>query len=228
MLNHQDVIPLKSPLALTGIFLDIMLRRFREDAGLSWVYYPGDEGRVASTITIEAATNPEIESFGKRPGLYIIRNPVTFNQVAIDDLADHNRKTGGKQFYCVAQTGVTFAVESDKSGEAELIADVVASTLLMGSNEIERFFLLRKIGPISISSKAYTRQDTDISRVDIHAGITYDVHWSSTPIAPILKEILVSHTAAAYNSNDAYFVEMYQESLAYNPKAEICDEVGMT
>lgn len=209
----MSLIPVKSPLALVGVFLDVLRQRFHPDYGLPWKFTLGDANRNESTMTIEAAGNPLAEELGKRPGIFVQRNPITFSQVTLGDEFHSTMKSGARFYYTTAQTGMTFICEAEEAGEVEVIADIVLSTLMMGADRIEETFVFRKLGPFAISSRAVTRQDVELHQIHVQMGLSYDVRWLNYPIAPILKEV-VERVGATYNNGDQYFTEIFQQSLA--------------
>lgn len=216
--NASELIPVKSPLALTGVFLDVLRERFNPKYDLGWSWLPGDEGRAGSTIHIEAGGNRHTEDYSRRPAIYVIRNPINYSQAVLGDRYVNRDKTGDQFFYCIAQTGFTINIEAEESGEAEMLADIVLSTLMMGSDEIERFFLFKKLGPFALSSEIRLRQDTEVYMISVQFGLSYEVRWATYPIRPLLKEILVKVRDGTYTNNDNYFITIYQESLAQKPQ----------
>ena len=212
---NENSIPIKSPIALTGVFLDVLRARFAPGSNLPWTYVFGDDARDANTISIEAGGSRHTEDESRRPSIYVVRNPVQINQVAVGNRFSNKVETSQEEFYALAQTGFTFAIEAEETGESEQIADVVLSTIMMGSREIERAFLLRKLGPFAMSSVAKSRQDTEIYQTNIQVGLTYDVRWLTVPIAPLLQEIIVKARNSSYTNSDQYFIEIYQQSLGF-------------
>jgi len=219
ILKASDIIPTKSPLALVGVFLDILRSRFAENKGLDWVWYPYDEGRQASTVQIEAGNNSDVEENAKRPAIFVLRGPIQYSQAGIGDRVIRDSPTGTDIFYALAQTSFTIACEAEKSAEAELLADIVLSTLMMGSDEIERTFQFRKLGPFALSASGKSRQDTDIAQVNVQMGLNYDVRWATHAIRPLLKEVIVKARESTYTNSETYFIELYQQSLADSPNS---------
>ena len=217
--NDIPYVAVKSPLALVGVFLQILRERFSESQQLQWVYVPGDGGRALSTIHIEAGGNPETEDLARRPAIFVNRGPITFTQPVIGDQAGAGFEKGIRAFYAMAETNFVFSVESEEAGEAEQIADLLLSTLMMGSYEIVKAFLFRKLGPFAMSSRAKTRQDTELTVISINAGLSYDVRWRTIPIAPILKEVIVKARESTYTDGNEFFSKIYQSSLRDSPNS---------
>ena len=200
------------------MFLDVLRSRFAPSQRLPWSYQFGDEFRDSNTISIEAGGNRHTEDESRRPCIYVVRNPVQYNQVVTGNRAGDQPWSATEEFYAMAQTGFTFAVESEETGESEQIADVVLSTLMMGSREIERAFLLRKLGPFAISAVVKSRQDEEIYQTNVQIGLSYDVRWTTFLIAPLLKEIIVKARDSTYTDTDNHFIEIYQQSLGFHPE----------
>jgi len=208
-------IPVKSPVALIGVFLAVIRERFSESHNLPWVYTPGDAERSDNSITIEAGTNPLTEERNKRPAIYVVRNAVAYKQATIGDKQMVQKKSGGVVYYATAETSFTFIAESDSEGEAAQIADVVLSTLMMGSDIIEHAFRFRKLGPFALSAAMRPVHEEPVAQIHISMGLTFDVRWATIPISPMLNEIVVKSTNSTYNSSEEYFSEIYQKSFRH-------------
>jgi hypothetical protein len=208
-------IPVKSPLALTGVILSILRKRFHPSMQMPWVYLPGEASRLENTISIEAASNPLPEERTKRPAVYVIRNPIGFQQAVIGDRNGLNFRSGATAYYATAEVTFTFIVESNEEGEAAQIADTILCTFMMGSDIIERVFDFRKLGPFSMSAVGKNVQDKPFAQIHISMGLSYDVRWGTIPIAPLLQEVAIEAQSQNYGSTDAYFTEIYMSSLRY-------------
>lgn len=222
----SDLIAVKSPLALVGVFLCILRERFDVSQGLEWDYRgdssilaAADDERNSSEIHIEAGKNIDTEDYGRRPAIYINRGPISISQPAIGDLLDSNPKIAKKIFYAIAQTNFTFSIEAELPAEAENIADIVLSTLLMGSDIIEATFQFRKLGPFALSSRGTMRQDTEIHQINVNMGLSYDMRWTTLDIGPLMKEVIVKARDSSYTDNNDFFTEIYQHSLADSPNS---------
>lgn len=209
-------IPVKSPLALIGVFLSILRERFSPGNGLTWTYSEGEDARLTNPISIEAGRNEHTEEKNKRPAIYVLRGPVGFKQAGIGDYNAIQMKSGARVYYATAETSFNFVVESNEEGEAAQIADIVLSTVMMGSDLIERAFAFRKLGPFGISAASRPVYDNDVSQIVISMGLTYDVRWGTIPISPLLNEIVVKSRNSNYNSNDEYFTEIYKRSIRWH------------
>lgn len=214
--SAKFIIPTKSPLAITGALLCVLRERFADlpENDMPWKWVAGDAGRTASTIHIEAAKNPNTEEYGKRPGIYLSRGPITLSEPALANLDNHNPQIAKKIFYAIAHTSYTISCESELPAEAEQIASVVFDTMFMGADQIQTTFLFRKLGPFSLGPEGRTRQDTELSQVNVNMGLSYDVRWTTREIAPILKEVIVKLQESTYTDSDQFFTEIYQHSLA--------------
>lgn len=219
--SARSMIAPKSPLSLVGVFLEILRSRFspQNAPDLPWQYLYGDVNRTESDLTIEAGQNAQTEYQGHRPGIFVMRGPISMGQVAIADHLATDAKKSIKVYYSIAQTNFTFACEAEAPAEAEIIADIVLSTLMMGADQIQDTFNFRKLGPFSISSRAQTRQDTDLTQVTINMGLSYDIRWATQDIAPVLSEVVVKAKHSDYTNSDQFFSEIYQLSLAKRPKS---------
>ena len=107
--SASEIIPVKSPLAITGVFLEILRARFADDC-LPWQYLPGDAERTETSLHIEAGQTPATEDFGRRPAIYVNRGPLSISQTGLGDKISRDGTVSTELFYAVAQTSYTFSV----------------------------------------------------------------------------------------------------------------------
>jgi hypothetical protein len=214
-MSNSNQILVKSPLALSGVFISILRERFKVGNGLAWEYHTGEAGRQTGSLLIEAGSNPLSEERSVRPAIYVIRNPIAYKQAIVGDLNSVQHRSQAKVYYATAETSFTFTVESNEEGEAAQISDHVLCTLMMGSDIIERTFGFRKLGPFALSAVSKPTHDQPIAQIHVSMGLTFDVRWGTIPIAPILNEIVVNYKNTTYNSSEDYFSEIYAGSFRH-------------
>ena len=213
-MSDLQQIPVKSPIAIIGAVLSVVRERFKPGCGLPWEYaQEGSAAHLDNSITIEAGSPDSTELTNTRPSVHVVRGPIGYKQSVIGDIHATHDPSGGKVYYATADTSFTFIVEAEVEGEAAQIADIVLGTFMMGSDLIEHAYQFRKLGPFSVSAASRPTYNTDICQIQVSMGLTFDVRWGTVPIAPMLNEIVVKMKNSTYNSNEAYFNEIYRKSF---------------
>lgn len=207
---------IRSPLALTGVMLQILRHRFDERYGLPFYWKsvnPDDKKQMFdehpdSTVRIESGGESLRDQGYQKPGIYVMRQPIRVDQMVLDDMSSFGLRTGDRSFLARGSTGFTFECEADNKGVSSALADLVMSTFMMGANLVERTFNLHKLGPFSLSSTASTRKEKEIFETHVSIGLQYDMKWANLNLAPMFKEIVVKSS-----ENDEYFFETYTKSI---------------
>jgi hypothetical protein len=174
-----------SPLAIQGIFLEVLRERFAKNAGLQWTW---DEDPTHTGILIETGYNEETESRSEIPALYVTRLETRPEKIAIGDrkgvhLPDHHEAF-------TALMNVTLVVEcvSNNEGESSILGDLVQFTLLASQDVIQREFGLHNFEhPILGQTTPYSRDKTKWAS-PVSFSIQFHVHWAQVPIAPLIQQ----------------------------------------
>ena len=111
-----------SPLAIQGIFLEILRERFSEDAGLDLIWRPDI---TQTDVVIEVAYNEETESRCTAPSIYVHKLDTVPGRVVVGDrvgvrLSDHQEGFGA-----IATAGLTIECVSPDEGESALLGDLI-------------------------------------------------------------------------------------------------------
>lgn len=206
---------IRSPMALTGIMLQILRHRFSEQFGLPYYWKPVattgnqmyDED-PSSTLRIEFGGESLRDQGYTKPGIYVERQPIHVQQMVLDNNSSFTLNTGDKSFLARGTTGFTFVCEADEKGASTNIADLVMSTFMMGASLIEGVFNLHKLGPFSLSATATLRKEKEVYETHVSIGLQYDLKWATLNLAPMFKEIVLKSS-----ENEDYFFETYTKSI---------------
>ena len=204
---------IRSPLAMSGLMISIVRHRFHSKWNLPFVWKPVSDTDLYtehpdSTIRIEAGGEAGRDQGVSKPGIYVVRQPVHVQQLAVDDMSSFTLATGDRTFMAMGNTGFTFICESLYEGTSSAIADIVMSTFMMGSNIIESRYNIHKLGPYSLSATSSTRKETEVYETHVSVGMQYNLKWVNLNLAPMFKEMMLKSS-----SNEQYFVETYTKSV---------------
>lgn len=199
-----------SPLALQGIFLEILRERFSPEAGLDMVW---DSDPTATGVLIEAAYNEETDSRSQAPAIYVERLACVPLDTVIGDRAGVFLPSHLEGFY--AQMRADFQIEcvTNDRGVSAILGDIVQWMLLGSSDVIMRHFGFRNIAkPILGETIPFERNQTKWN-TPVTFQVEYEVRWAQVPIAPLLQQISNRTTLSDSSTPDEFFHEVTINSL---------------
>jgi hypothetical protein len=175
-----------SPLAIQGIFLEILRERFKEGNGLEWPY---NEDPTLTEILIEASFNEETESRNQTPALYVNRLQSRPLRIAVGDRAGLRLKDHLEGFTALMTVALSIECVSNDEGESSVLGDTVQFTLLAAQDVIQREFGLHSFEhPILGQTTPYDR-DTSKWMSPVEFNIEFWVRWIQVPISPLLQQL---------------------------------------
>lgn len=214
--QQVDIMP-GSPLALLAVFTEIVRARFKGPEDLAWAWAENPTPDTTEENTVDAprkvliepafAENHETRNF--RPAILIDKRETVPNKVAIGNFAGQQLHTGLRGFYSLATVPIDISVISDQKGESAILADITWFYLLAGREQIRDTFGFQEMSnPILGRTQA---QEVDKRTWSTQISFTVDLafRWSTLPISPVLKEIVVNFRNADETNPDAYFLRQY-------------------
>jgi hypothetical protein len=215
--QNQLKIAAGSPLAIQGIFIEIMRERFRHDSGLAWIWNPDI---TETDILIEAGFNEETESRSQTPAIYINRLQTVPSKVVIGDrvgvrLPDHCEGFG-------AITTVTIQMDcvANDEGTSALIGDITQHMLLASQDVIQREFGFYDFTHPHLGQTIPYERDQTKWNTPVSFEVQFWIRWSQVPIRPLLQQVAMR--AAAGNIDAAgFFVDSTINSMR---RGELLDD----
>ena len=198
-----------SPLAIQGIFIEILRERFQEGAGLDLVWRPDI---TESDIVIEAAFNAETESRSQVPAVYIDRLQTVPSRNLIGDRVGVSLPPHLEGFGALNTVAMNIDVVSNDEGESAVLADLIQFTLLASQDVIQREFGFYDFSHPSMGrTEPFEREQTKWN-TSIQFTVQFWVRWTQVPIAPLLQQIA---TRVSYAGEDpgGHFVDTTINSL---------------
>jgi hypothetical protein len=210
-----------SPLAIQGVFLEILRERFREDSGLGIVWRPDI---TQTDLLIETGFNEELESRNKVPAIYVNRLQTVPGKMIVGDrvgvhLPDHKEAFG-------ALNTVVISIEcvSNDEGESAILGDIVQYMLLASQDIIQSEFGFNDMSHPSLGQTAPYERDQTKWATTIDFQVQFWIRWSQVPIAPLLQQIAqrISHKGV---DAGGHFVDIAINSLK---RGEVLDPSTIT
>ncbi len=198
-----------SPIAIQGIFLEICRERFREDAGIGWVWRSDP---TTTDVLIEGSFNEETESKNTTPAIYITRLQTVPSKVVLGDRAGVRLRDAFEGFGTIATVGMQIECVSNDEGESSVLGDLIQYMLLASQDVIQREFGFYDFtSPTLGQTTAYAR-DVNKWSTPVEFNVQFWIRWSQVPISPLLQQIVHRVTQGGIDAN-GYFVDVVRNSM---------------
>lgn len=194
-----------SPLAMIGLFVEVVRMRFQASVvgtDLPWVW---DEDVNKTTIAIESAYNEDKEVRDKRPAIFIDVDGATLGRVVVGDRVGMANKTSQEGFWSLDTQPILMECVAAKKGESYLLADLVRIYLHASSDLIQASFGLHEMTPIVISRTQPLQKDKDCWITPLTFSVQVNVKWTTTPTRPLLNEIITKISTSSDKDATTYF-----------------------
>ena len=199
--DQHASIAVGSPLAVLGLFVEVIRARFRppnDDTEYVWRDDPTPVSNEDGTIDaprflyIEAGDGTDPEGRDVRPAIFVDKEETVLTQVVIGNRSNFDRQTRTERFYMQASIPITVRCVSDNRGESSILADYVWFHIASASNYIRSEFGINHIAaPVLSPTKIFRRSEggVDVWNTSVAFAATIEFHWITKPIAPLLKEV---------------------------------------
>jgi len=190
-----------SPLALIGVFVEIVRARFRgRNVGLPWLWKndPTPEEWEENTpekphlIYIESQFQDNNESRNYRPAIFVGKGDTRPSKIILGHRAGIHRPTRLEGFFCLASVPINIACISHEQGESAVIADLTWMHLLACQNYYRPEFGIHEVTPPVLgTTQVYRRHDgdSDTWNTPITLEAQIEFRWITEPVAPRLQEV---------------------------------------
>jgi len=208
--QHESVRP-GSPLAVIGLFVELVRKRFTSPHSLPWKYDPDIK---KTQIAIESAFNEDSAHRNKRPAIYIDHSESVIGRTVTGDVAGQNLKTGLRGFFGLNTIPMLIECVALKKGEAMLIGDLVQIYLHASSDLIQAKFKLHELTPITLGRAQPYERDATQWVAPITFSVQVPVRWTNAPTAPLIRQIIMD----IQKSDSADATEFFQNIALYSGK----------
>jgi len=205
--GQQRLIVDGSPLAIIGIFVEVLRERFsaaNSPNADQWLWLPDIN---QTKLVIESAFEDNTLVRDKQPAIYVDKDASAYGKVIVGDRVDHNFHNKGDIQWTLSTVPVIIDCNAARRGESAVLADIVQWTLHMTSDVIQATFALHDMSPPTLGRTVPFEMDTDVWNTQVTFQVQYNVVWAYVPVAPLLQSIAARITAAGVNASD-YFTEV--------------------
>lgn len=193
-----------SPLAIQGVFLEIIRERFREDAGLGMAWRPDI---TETDIVIEAGFNEETESRSQTPAVYVNRLQTVPAKVIIGDRVGVHLPDHCEGFGAINTVAISIDCVSNDEGESAILGDIIQYMLLASQDVIQREFGFYDMTHPSLGQTSPYERDTTKWNTPVQFQVQFWIRWSQVPIRPLLQQIAARITANGIDTT-GHFVDV--------------------
>ena len=189
--NTNKYIGDKFTLDIIGAFVYVVRDRFtnQEVDNFPWKY---SDDSNKTRVFIEAGSVDSYEQKDARPGIFLDRSSMVFSKLAINNMANFDIKTGGRDFYCLGGGQISIDCISQNRGESTTLADIVASHVLMSEDIFRSALNFRDMSPVTLGATQPWEKDDRTFITRVTTEFTYDLSWKIDPLAVRLERIFGS------------------------------------
>ena len=169
----------------------IVLREYFADHSV-WTYNE-NEHLTKIDICDEYTLNLEVEEF--RPIITVSRLPVRWTQTSIGQAEGFDWMTGKRSYTDLFDCGIILKCISREGLEAEQLGAEVFNFIHMTRDGIKKNFGILSLNSIELGVEQPFKKDSkyDLVQVPVSVKLLKQESWSSTPVAPTLKDTELQH-----------------------------------
>jgi hypothetical protein len=194
-----------SGLAVVGLFVEIIRKRFPLEAGLPWVWNPDIKEGGDQAIAIESAYNEDTAQKNFRAAVYVDRNEQTIGRTVLGDFAGAHLPSGLRAFWALETVPILIECVAAKKAESAILSDIVGIFLHASSDLIQSKFGLHEMTPILRGrTQPYARDKTQYI-TSISFSTQYNLRWSNKPTGPLIQQIVTEISASDFEDATSYF-----------------------
>ena len=194
-----------SGMAVIGMFVEVIRKRFPPEADLPWVWYSDIKEGASKAIAIESAYNEDTAQRNFRAAIYVDRDEQTIGRTVIGDRAGQHIPSGLTGFWALETMPILIECVAAKKAESATIADLVGIYLHASSDLIQGKFGLHEMTPITRGrTQPYPRDKTQFV-TPITFSTQFNLRWTNRPTAPLLQQIEADISVSGFQDATSYF-----------------------
>jgi len=194
-----------SSLAIIGMFVEIIRKRFLATAELPWAWHSDIKHEGSKAIAIESAYNEDIEQKNFRTAIYVDRDEQTIGRTVLGDFAGQFIPSGLTGFWALETVPILIECVAAKKAESAILADLVGIYLHASSDLIQSKFGLHEMTPITRGRTQPFPRDKNQHITPISFSVQFDLRWTNKPTAPLLQQISADISVSGFTNATEYF-----------------------
>ncbi len=194
-----------SKLAVIGVFVEILRRRFAIDTTSADFQWRWDADITKTKLAVESAFNEDKTHRNFRPAIYVDCDDQTMGRVVLGDRVGQNLKSGLEGFWNLQSVPVLIECVAAKRAESAALGDVVGVFLHASSDLIQAKFGFHDMTPVTIGRTQPSPRDKDQWITAVTFVVQFNMRWTNTPTAPLLAELEVDIVQSGVESATEFF-----------------------
>lgn len=195
-----------SPLAIIGIFIEILRERFAPGNGMD-EHYLWYADMTQTNIVIESAFRDTSQTRNKKPALFVDKDQSVYGKVILGDRAGHTFKDGKEFEWTLSTVPVLIDCVAGTPGESAILGDIVQWTIHAASDAIQGAFALHDLSPPTLGRTIPYEADKEAWTTPVSFRVQYNVRWTTVPVAPLLQAIRQRINVSGASASN-YFVSI--------------------
>jgi hypothetical protein len=194
-----------SGLAVIGMFVEIIRKRFLPEAALPWVWHSDIKEGAEKSIAIESAYNEDAEQKNFRAAVYVDRDEQVIGRTVLGDRAGQHIPSSLVGFWALETVPILIECVAAKKAESAIIADLVGIYLHASSDLIQAKFGLHEMTPVSRGRTQPFPRDKTQFVTPVSFSVQFNLRWTNKPTAPLLQQISTDISVSGFEDATAYF-----------------------
>lgn len=194
-----------SKLAILGVFVEIIRRRFGATAvpaDFQWLWDPDIN---VTKLAVESAFNEDKTHRNFRPAVFIDCDDQTLGRVVLGDRAGQNLKTGLEGFWALQSVPILIECIAGKRAESATLGDAVGVFIQASSDLIQAKFGFHDLTPVTIGRTQPMPSDKQTWVTSVLFTVQAPMRWTNARTEPLLQELELAIEASGVDSADEYF-----------------------
>jgi hypothetical protein len=194
-----------SKLAVLGVFVEIIRKRFAREVVGDEFQWRWDPDIKVTRLAVESAFNEDKTHRNFRPAVYVDCDDQTMGRVVLGDRVGVNLKTGLEGFWNLQSVPILIECVTGKRAESAVLGDIVGIFLQASSDLIQGKFGLHDMTPITVGRTQPAQRDKDQWVTSVTFVAQYPQRWTNAPTAPLLRSVELDVVRSGADSATAYF-----------------------
>lgn len=206
-----------SKLAVLGVFVEIIRRRFSASVVPDDFQWRWDSDIKSTRLAVESAFNEDKTHRNFRPAVYVDCDDQTMGRVVLGDRVGLNLKTGLEGFWNLQTVPILIECVTGKRAESAALGDIVGIFLQASSDLIQAKFGFHDMTPITVSRTQPAARDKDQWTTSVTCVVQFPQRWTNAPTGPLLRSVELSVLRSGADSATEYFENI---ALAHSTQTE--------
>ena len=194
-----------SKLAVLGVFVEIIRRRFARNVVGDDFQWRWDPDIKVTRLAVESAFNEDKTHRNFRPAVYVDCDDQTMGRAVLGDRVGVNLKTGLEGFWNLQVVPILIECVAGKRAESATLGDIVGVFLQASSDLIQAKFGFHDMTPVTVGRTQPAQRDKDQWVTSVTFVSQFAQRWTNAPTAPLLRELELTIARSGFDSATEFF-----------------------